>query len=622
MKHALRVALPLILVVACAPVPPAPVVSSSPTIARSSAAPAPTSSSNAPAPPIGEPLLLVTETATLKALEGSGYDLGSLLDGAAASDNAVLSKGKRFATVIARLDQDLAEAKAADPNSGVGMAKAHRLFDVRWLRSKNARFELIGVANRFDRKPFAIDGTCGETRLVYRLAYATTAKGTAIASRLPATIAFTTWVREADCAAAAKRWLIPKELAGAALAAHLTSKDGPLARERIATFRSLEMNVQRVRWPSTIRPDLGGHAEYLMRVFEETPSKELVVGTLENTPDVAALKVDPKRRAALLAWLTRPENLDRLDRGTLLLPREFLATSALSVSPRSLARRANRVFRQLFDANDFAAAKLEGRTTISTAAAVIRRLDALTCNGCHQSRTVAGFHLLGVETAPAGSANAISVATSPHLDIDLKRRLAQLVALTSGAKVDDSAPFPERDPNVEGTYGAHCGLGDKGFAAWTCAKGLVCDAGEGEVGDEIGTCLPASAKVGDPCEVGRVTATGDKIVKLTKKNCDASAVCETNKVGFPAGMCSTSCAAIDPDGVCGGIPFLVGFNDCLGQNTPFEKCIAENIRPAGLRACSANNPCRDDYVCARTASGGGACMPPYFLFQLRIDGHP
>lgn len=30
---------------------------------------------------------------------------------------------------------------------------------------------------------------------------------------------------------------------------------------------------------------------------------------------------------------------------------------------------------------------------------------------------------------------------------------------------------------------------------------------------------------------------------------------------------------------------------------------------------------RDDYICARTPDGNGACIPPYFLFQLRVDGH-
>lgn len=621
MHRLLRVAL-AIAAVGCSPPPPTraspPIV---PSVAPTANAAAPSSSAIASPPPVAT--VLVTDVATLRALETGGYDLGSMLDSAKAKDNAALFAGARFASVVARLEQDLADAKKEDPNSGVGMAKAHRLFDTRWLRSKNARFELVGVSNRLDRRPFAKEGACGEVRLIYRLAYETTSKGVAIASRLPATIAFTAWVREKDCAAAAKRWLVPSET-GAALAARLI--EGPLARERLRAFRSLEVNLQRVRWPSTIRPDLGGHAEYLMRVFHESSSGVLFAAPLENTPDVAALQSDSKRRATLLAWLVRPESLDRLDRGTLLLPEEFLTNKSVSVSPRGLARRANRPFRQLFDPSDFAKVSLAGRATIASPAALIRRLDVLTCAGCHQSRSVAGFHLLGEETAPAASANAISVATSPHLDGDLLRRKELVGALASGAAVNDSAPFAERDPSRPGNTGAHCGLGDAGFAAWRCAEGLACDGAEGEVGDEVGTCLPKAAGVGDPCEVGRVTPNAkshhDKIASLTEKSCAASAVCETNRVGFPAGMCSTTCSAIGADGVCGGIPNLIGFNDCLGQNTPFEKCIADNIRPAGLRACSSETPCRDDYVCARTSGGKGACMPPYFLFQLRVDGHP
>ena len=44
--------------------------------------------------------------------------------------------------------------------------------------------------------------------------------------------------------------------------------------------------------------------------------------------------------------------------------------------------------------------------------------------------------------------------------------------------------------------------------------------------------------------------------------------------------------------------------------------------PAALRACDVDSPCRDDYICARSGSERGVCLPPYFLFQLRVDGHP
>ncbi|MBX3263164.1 MAG: hypothetical protein KF782_26050 [Labilithrix sp.] len=41
-------------------------------------------------------------------------------------------------------------------------------------------------------------------------------------------------------------------------------------------------------------------------------------------------------------------------------------------------------------------------------------------------------------------------------------------------------------------------------------------------------------------------------------------------------------------------------------------------------ACNVAVPCRDDYVCAYVPGapeGTGACMPPYFIFQARVDGH-
>jgi len=34
-------------------------------------------------------------------------------------------------------------------------------------------------------------------------------------------------------------------------------------------------------------------------------------------------------------------------------------------------------------------------------------------------------------------------------------------------------------------------------------------------------------------------------------------------------------------------------------------------------------PCRDDYICAESfVPERGVCVPPYFLFQFRVDGHP
>ncbi|HEX5661636.1 MAG TPA: hypothetical protein VFX59_30810, partial [Polyangiales bacterium] len=95
--------------------------------------------------------------------------------------------------------------------------------------------------------------------------------------------------------------------------------------------------------------------------------------------------------------------------------------------------------------------------------------------------------------------------------------------------------------------------------------------------------------------------------------------CEATRVGFPSGMCASSCGS--PGSTCGAIALLAPFNDCLARGRPFAEC-AQHARPAGLRGCDPDNPCRDDYLCARTAAGKGACLPPYFVLQMRVDGHP
>ncbi|MCA9685703.1 MAG: hypothetical protein KC457_26235, partial [Myxococcales bacterium] len=136
---------------------------------------------------------------------------------------------------------------------------------------------------------------------------------------------------------------------------------------------------------------------------------------------------------------------------------------------------------------------------------------------------------------------------------------------------------------------------------------------------------------GAVCEVGTVKASADhhrdrvrELAAADQPPCVGTAVCNDNGVGFPDGMCTNDCDAArnDPDLACGLIPSLRGFNDCLAAKQPFAQCIADNAFPAAMRACSANAPCRDDYICARTGSEVGVCLPPYFLFQLRVDGHP
>jgi hypothetical protein len=255
---------------------------------------------------------------------------------------------------------------------------------------------------------------------------------------------------------------------------------------------------------------MAGHAEYGLRAFARQHEEPFLVPLpLENTIDVERITKDSRMRAELLALLRAPDTLRAIDQGTLQLPDALLATAAVSVSPHGLARQANRPFKQVIAAKDLADVDLAPYDTIKTPAALLRRLDTLTCVGCHQSRSLAGFHMLGVEPE-TDTVDAIAVPMSPHLHADLDRRARYLLALANGKEPDEHRPPPERGDLVPvqgaaahphpdhvhaphhahhphrsmhahdyaaptGGRGEHCGLGDPGFAAWTCAKGLTYD---------------------------------------------------------------------------------------------------------------------------------------------------
>ncbi len=570
-----------------------------------------------PLPATGlSPWLLVTDPPMLKTLEGQGATLAVRLGERAAASNRALLANSLYSDLVTTLESDLNELRRQDPSLAPGMRSAHRLFAAAFLRAETAHFELVGVVNRLDRRPF-VPNSCGEIRLIYRLAYAIPQGSGISRSRLPLTINLVYFAHDENGGNDCRRV--------AALLAEPPTKllsSSLLLPERI---KAVEVNFQSVRWPSTVRPDLAGHAEYLLRVFHKSADgKRLVPAPLENTPDVERLQKDYAARQALRAFISAPENLQRLEEGTVVLPEQFLARRVTSFSPRGLARLSNRPFRQLFTPADFSGLDLKGRRLIGSAAALLRRLDGLSCAGCHQSRSVAGFHVIGADVEDSADNNSILVAASPHLLSDEPRRRAYVQALLSGKVPDPARPLSERADVDEGGYGSHCGLFDAGFATWNCRSGFVCTAVDET--DEVGICLPVKSEVGDPCEIGPVRANADahrdRIVQKSPRPCPQLGVCQSNYAGFPAGMCSVACTDLPSEAACGGIPQLRGFNDCLSRGQAFSVCIRDNIRPNGLRACNERNPCRDDYICARSASAQGVCMPPYFLFQMRVDGHP
>ncbi len=544
------------------------------------------------------PVVLVTDPEALAPLAHRGLQLGLRHRGP--HDTKTLNDMTPFSMIAKTIDRDIQSIKRRDRRAGIGMRHAHRLFNPAWLRSTQHRLELIGLSNRIDRLPVT-PGACGEVRWIYRLAYTTITNGLRVDSRLPMTVNIVVFQEDEDCAAHARRWLAPDGLSGKELGTWLMS--GPLAS--VSRLKSVEINLQSVRWPSTVHPTMAGHAEYLLRVFRYD-GDSLKPAPMENMLDVARLLKQPALRRELLSWLKRH---DSLDNGTLLVPDRFLAHKAVSIAPRGLSRRANRPFTQVFKAKEIKGGKQ-----------TLRRLDQLSCVGCHQSRSLAGFHLLGAPRQ-GQHVDALAVEASPHLEEERRRRTAVMTALTEQGTLPDRFPVAERI--ADDGWGAHCSLASNVFPEWRCAKGLRCRDVLGE--RDVGLCLEDHS-VGGPCEIGTVTQKNDphddRVGAIKSLSCGVGGVCERNRVGFPGGMCSGSCRLARKDGVCGGIALLVDFNDCLARGTTFEACIIDNSRPAALRRCDASHPCRDDYVCSLTGTGQGACMPPYFLFQLRVDGHP
>jgi hypothetical protein len=120
-----------------------------------------------------------------------------------------------------------------------------------------------------------------------------------------------------------------------------------------------------------------------------------------------------------------------------------------------------------------------------------RRLNDITCSGCHQTRGIGGFHFPGVDWMAEKPSNSTVVPASPHFFGDQVRRRDILAAVRDGKRADYSRGFASR-PQLRGSaelagteysdgWGAHCyaagkpaANNDASFRAWTCAEGLAC----------------------------------------------------------------------------------------------------------------------------------------------------
>lgn len=581
--------------------------------------------------PNASPEVAITAPETLRQLEAMGYGFGHHFGQPGARADALMGS-PAWAAIVRGIEDNLSALQRADASLNVGMQYIHRLFDKKWLRSGRSRFALVAVTNRMDRAHAS--GACGETRFIYRLEYEDPREGAT--SRMPMTAAVVVpqapRAGETGCAASAARWLA---LAGTGPRLPTAAATGPLAV--LPPMHSVETNLQAVRWPSSVRKDMGGQGEYMLNVWRKTPTGAMSAIPLENTPDVVAIAASASKKRELAEWAR--DQADAIDRGTAVLPETLAARTAYSYGPRGISRLVNRPFSQLLADADFSDVAFDGMTHVKSKLGLLRKLDESSCQGCHQARAMAGFHVLGNEDDRGTNhkLNRLAVGTSPHFNEELGWRSRLVRAVSSGADpsaLPEARPFAEH-PTNDGLIGASCAIAsDPSFAPWTCSAGLKC---VDMIGDgTVGTCTSAAGPApGDVCEKDRLVSSADPHLE-TVTNLDSGDAacarvtpgtsCSGVSGGFPGGACAGSCTTsglLRGRVICGPAP-PSGFNECMAEGSKmFEECMSPP--KLSLRgACSVNLPCRDDYVCAYVPGappGTGACMPPYFIFQARVDGH-
>jgi hypothetical protein len=497
----------------------------------------------------------ITEPYALRELDHHRFDLGRLLAPARSADqpltNDQLFALPSMAPLRKALDEDfkryIANERAHYPSDAIGVGQSFdiQLFDHALLYSADTRFVLGGIVSRMDRA-YVSRANCGEVRLIYRLTRLPDFAGNdrmsfagndlSTSARLPMTLNVVLKAKgdhDVDangatltCAEIARRWLAAGELSqtGADLASKLTAKNGPLDLIRPENIDRIETNLQIAHMPKSEAHEF--RTDYLMKVFDYHAPGTFDEAPMEDQIDRDRLLADANLRAEFRAWLLDPVHLRELDRGTILIPDKFLAKSAITSTPIGFApsdlQPAHGLVQgygapaeptlqesDVVTALQKAAESNQPLDNIRSVAGFERRLNDVSCTGCHETRGVGGFHFPGVDWMVPKPSNVTVVPASPHFFGDQVRRRDIEIAFRDGKEPDFSHGFASR-PQTRGStelagtdyqdgWGAHCyaphanaAEDDKSFASWTCAKGLACQVMSPAT--RMGMCFIPSAR--------------------------------------------------------------------------------------------------------------------------------
>jgi hypothetical protein len=633
----------------------------------------------------GRPFLDVQEPEALSIMEKDGLSLGSVLGHPEADTNRHLFEvSQAFRDIVQHVDADVSttrdEAKAerrelrTDPIDGMG-----RTMDLKWLRSSQAHFQLIGVVNRLDRRDFleldSANRSCGEIRLIYRLAYriepgwwARLRGAKPRASRMPFNLNLVHDFRARDSIGCARMLeaVVPQQDLRTPTDVANWIISNPFRQARL---RQVELNAQVARMPSEIEPEFGGQAFYLMRVValeQAGATLTAIPKPLENTPNLGLLMDNEDLRQELIAYIRA--NAASIRQGVYQLPEKFLDTKAISVSTSGSSRKANRPFTSIFDEDDLQ--RLGPSGPDRRLQEVLERLDAGTCMGCHQTNATAGFHFIGFDRDEVHRNNRVKHGISPHYHAELARRAAYMVALIDGKSPDRFRPLPSAPPahwqqGKSAAYepadlGMPCPLQASDQASWICRSGTTCQAvvQNDELPVAMGQCLSKNnlPSAGLSCMTGKIrngtSPLRDRLqqarqgrIQIGQGGILRPYFCLPPKLGVPGGLHHRACSAAErsfegfrdgrPNEICGmggGRTF-----DLCAASGDFASCLDASIVRTMRQTCGGGHFCREDYMCQempkeplgtadienlKSIKDLGYCSPTYFLFQMRIDGHP
>lgn len=463
----------------------------------------------------------IIDPLALRELDRGSFGLGRMLQPTTAMpiDNAELFALPSMAPVRKALDDEfdhyIAKHKTVSPTETIGVGPSFdlQLFDRALLVSRDTRFVLAGVVNRMDRA-FVAPENCGEIRLIYRLVRIAPAAANDTASpRLPMTLNMVFRARDATgttgpCIDIARRWRAAGDepSTGAELAAWLTSNNGPLASIGPENIDRIETDLQIGHVPKSARHEF--RTDYLLKLFKLDPQRRVFAeAPLENQIDRDRILADAALKRDFKTWLLDTKRIGELDRGTILIPEKFLAAGAIAATPAGFAPSnlqpafgivqadgyGNEVLGESEVVTALRKASAQGIAleNILSVAGFERRLNDITCAGCHQTRGIGGFHFPGVDWMTEKLSNSTVVPASPHFFSDQPRRRDILAAISEGREPDFSRGFSDRPQSrgsselagtsYEDGWGAHCyqqrprpADNDASFRLWTCAEGLAC----------------------------------------------------------------------------------------------------------------------------------------------------